>query len=138
MPIDMAVKRAPPAISAAERVDRARPATGVDQAVQIARRYTDRLCERAEAPEPVGYVAMVRFVVRGVVQLTDHVHEQRTPLQGTADQIRDDLGHLADQGVTEVFLDLNWDPQTVSADVDPATALGNAERVLTAFAPGPG
>jgi len=80
----------------------------------------------------------LRFVVRGVVQLTDHVHEQRTPLQGTADQIRDDLGHLADQGVTEVFLDLNWDPQTVSADVDPATALGNAERVLTAFAPGPG
>jgi hypothetical protein len=40
--------------------------------------------------------------------------------------------------VTEVFLDLNWDPETVSDDVDAATALRHADRVLTALAPLPG
>lgn len=80
--------------------------------------------------------AALRFVVRGVVRLTVAPTEgaARIPLQGDADQIRADLGALEEQGVTEVFLDLNWDDDTVGA-ANPAVALGNAERVLTTLAP---
>ena len=80
----------------------------------------------------------LRFVVRGVVRLDSAASSSsdRTPLQGTVDEIRADLAALGDQGVTEVFLDLNWDPETVSDGVDAAAALDNAERVLTALAPG--
>jgi len=77
----------------------------------------------------------LRFVVRGVVALTSEPPPERQPLQGTGDQIRADLTALADQGVTEVFLDANYDPRTVSDDVDPTAALDNAERVLNEFAP---
>ena len=86
----------------------------------------------------------LRFVVRGVVALADEAtghdlpadaERARRPLTGTAEQIRSDLDLLADQGVTEVFLDLNWDPETVSDDVDALTAVENARRVLTALAP---
>ena len=79
----------------------------------------------------------LRFVVRGVVRLTDAPTsgDSRVPLQGTADQIRDDIEALAGQGVTEVFLDLNWDADTVGADVDPGAARANADRVLSELAP---
>ncbi len=92
---------------------------------------------RASAAEAGRDADALRFVVRGVVRLTDRPTDgdRRIPLQGTADQIRGDLAALADQGITEVFLDLNWDPGTVGTDVDPAAALDNAERVLTELAP---
>jgi probable F420-dependent oxidoreductase len=77
----------------------------------------------------------LRFVTRGVVRMGQTSTGDRVPLQGTADQIRGDLAALAASGVTEVFLDLNWDPDTVSADIDADTALDHAERVLTALAP---
>jgi probable F420-dependent oxidoreductase len=78
----------------------------------------------------------MRFVVRGVVRLTDEPTsgDARVPLQGTADQIREDLHGLTLHGVTEVFLDLNWDDSVVGA-ADPEAALANAERVLTELAP---
>lgn len=77
----------------------------------------------------------LRFVVRGVVRLTDDPADVRTPLQGTARAIKGDLEVLAEQGVTEVFLDLNWDPETVSDDIDATAALRHADRVLAALAP---
>jgi probable F420-dependent oxidoreductase len=77
----------------------------------------------------------MRFVVRGVVGLTDAALSDRQPLQGTPDQIRADLAALQSHGVTEVFLDLNWDPNTVADDVDPVTSMANAERMLSALAP---
>ncbi len=77
----------------------------------------------------------LRFIVRGATRLGDEMDETRAPLQGSADQIRADLKRLADQGVTETFLDLNWDPQTVADDVDAAVAMSNARRVLDEFAP---
>jgi probable F420-dependent oxidoreductase len=78
----------------------------------------------------------LRFVVRGVVQLTDgDGPADRRPLQGSAQQVSDDLLRLEDVGVTEVFLDLNWDPRSVSDGVDEAAAVANADRVLDAFAP---
>ena len=79
----------------------------------------------------------LRIVVRGVVRLTSEptTGEARIPLQGTADQIRADLQALELRGVTEVFLDLNWDGSVTGA-ADPGAALDNAERVLTELAPG--
>ena len=78
----------------------------------------------------------LRFVVRGVVRLTPEPSSggERIPLQGDAVQIREDIDALAAQGVTEVFLDLNWDDSTVGA-ADPEAALANAEAVLTRLAP---
>ena len=78
----------------------------------------------------------LRFVVRGVVRLTTKdTAADRKPLQGSADQVRADLDQLAGAGATEVFLDLNWDPRTVSDDVDEAGGLANAERTIVALAP---
>jgi alkanesulfonate monooxygenase SsuD/methylene tetrahydromethanopterin reductase-like flavin-dependent oxidoreductase (luciferase family) len=92
---------------------------------------------RAAAVEAGRDPGALRFVVRGVVRLTPEASSDagRVPLQGSADQIREDLAALERQGVTEVFLDLNWDPRSVGDDVDPAAARDNAEAVLESLAP---
>jgi probable F420-dependent oxidoreductase len=78
----------------------------------------------------------VRIVVRGVVDLVDDdPGGQRRPLQGTREQVFEDLDALRAQGVTEVFFDLNLSPRVGSPDVDAGEALAYAERVLEAFAP---
>ncbi len=78
----------------------------------------------------------VRIVVRGVVDLLDDdPGGQRRPLQGTREQVFEDLDALRAQGVTEVFFDLNLSPRVGSPDVDAGEALAYAERVLDAFAP---
>ena len=77
----------------------------------------------------------LRFVVRGVVRLQPDPAGDRKPLQGTADQIRGDLDDLARSGVTEVFLDQNYDPRMVSGEWDASDALDHAEQLLTELAP---
>ena len=81
--------------------------------------------------------AVVRILVRGLVELADDgaAHEDRRPLQGTREQVLDDLLGLRAQGVTEVFFDLNFSPRVGSPDVDAGAARDYAERVLDAFAP---
>ena len=74
--------------------------------------------------------------MRGVVDLLDDDSGgRRRPLQGTREQVLDDLAALRAQGVTEVFLDLNFSPRVNFPDVDAGAALEYAERVLDAFAP---
>ncbi len=92
---------------------------------------------RASAVEAGRDPDALRFVVRGVVRLTDAptTGDARVPLQGDADQIRADIAALGEQGITEVFLDLNWDDSTVGADVSPEAARENADRVLDQLAP---
>jgi len=81
----------------------------------------------------------VRIVVRGLVDLADDdPGGQRRPLQGTREQVLEDLDALRAQGVTEVFFDLNLSPRVGSPDVDAGEALAYAERVLDAFAPAKG
>jgi probable F420-dependent oxidoreductase len=82
--------------------------------------------------------AALRFIVRGVLDLRTEAGPadgDRRPLHGTAEQIRQDLAALAEQGVGEVFLDLNFDPRVGSPDADPAASLEYAEKVLIEFAP---
>jgi len=77
----------------------------------------------------------VRVVVRGLVDLLEEPSAERRPLQGTREQVLDDLRGLAGQGVTEVFLDLNFSARVGSPDVDPGAATAYAHQVLEAFAP---
>jgi probable F420-dependent oxidoreductase len=77
----------------------------------------------------------LRYVVRGSTRLRPDGVRERRPLQGTAAQIRSDLDVLVEQGVTEVFLDLNYDPRMVSGELDPAGALEHAELVLEELGP---
>jgi hypothetical protein len=59
----------------------------------------------------------------------------RVLLSGDFDQIRADTRWLAEQGVTEVFYDLNWDPLVGAPDVDPAGAAARAQEILEGLAP---
>jgi probable F420-dependent oxidoreductase len=77
----------------------------------------------------------LRFVCRGPLRLGPPGAADRRPLTGSVEQVRGDLEDLRAQGVTEVFLDLNWDPQVGSPDADPDTAANRAEEALEALAP---
>ena len=56
------------------------------------------------------------------------------PLTGSYDKIRDDLATLAEKGVTEVFHDLNFDPEIAVAA--PEEAMSRALEALEELAPG--
>jgi probable F420-dependent oxidoreductase len=75
----------------------------------------------------------LRFIVRGVVRVRAN---ERAPLVGTFDQIRGDLADIAAQGVTETFIDLNFDTEIGSRTADPELSLRRAHQALEALAPG--
>ena len=81
----------------------------------------------------------MRIVCRGVVRAGPETPEPgekgRQLLSGSLDQIREDTRWLGDQGVTEIFYDLNWDPLVGSPDVDPAAATARAQELLDTLAP---
>jgi alkanesulfonate monooxygenase SsuD/methylene tetrahydromethanopterin reductase-like flavin-dependent oxidoreductase (luciferase family) len=79
----------------------------------------------------------LRFIVRAVIKLTEAPDERpdRRPLHGSIAQVRADLRELADQGVTEAFLDLNFDPTIGSPDADPQASMEHANHILAQFAP---
>lgn len=78
----------------------------------------------------------LRFVCRGAMRVRAAGEGDRKPLTGTLDQIRGDLAGLAGSGLTELFIDLNFDPEIGSPDADPAESLRRADEALDAFAPG--
>jgi probable F420-dependent oxidoreductase len=83
--------------------------------------------------------ARLRVVCRGVVRAGEAVSGPdgaRVLLSGSIEQIRADVAWLGEQGVTEVFFDLNWDPQIGNPAADPAAAQGRAMDLLHALAPG--
>jgi alkanesulfonate monooxygenase SsuD/methylene tetrahydromethanopterin reductase-like flavin-dependent oxidoreductase (luciferase family) len=77
----------------------------------------------------------LRFVCRGAVKVRPGGRPDRAPLSGSFAEIRGDLEMLGDQGMTEVFVDLNFDPEIGAPDADPAEALRRAEEALEALAP---
>lgn len=77
----------------------------------------------------------LRFVCRGVVRVRDGGEADRRPLTGSVDEIRGDMEYLREQGVTELFIDPNFDPEIGSPDADPETSLRRAEEQVEAFAP---
>lgn len=87
---------------------------------------------RAGAEEAGRDPGRLRFVCRGVVKVRAG---ERAPLMGSLEEIRSDLAELAAQGVTETFLDLNFDPQIGAPDADAGASMERAEEVLDALAP---
>ena len=79
--------------------------------------------------------ATLRFVCRGVVRLRGEQSSDRRPLTGSLGQIRDDCTALAGQGVTEMFVDLNFDREIGVVEADPAASMARAEELLVALAP---
>jgi probable F420-dependent oxidoreductase len=77
----------------------------------------------------------VEIVVRGLVKLGDEAGADRKPLTGSVTQIKDDFAMLEAQGVTEVFVDLNFDLTIGNPTADPARSLAKAHAALDAFAP---
>ncbi|MCU1390688.1 MAG: putative F420-dependent oxidoreductase, Rv2161c family [Ilumatobacteraceae bacterium] len=96
----------------------------IDQSIDIVRAAAADAGRDADA---------LRFVCRGVVKLST---EQRSPLVGTFEQIRADLADLAARGVTEVFVDLNFDSTIGSPDADPEESMRRAREILSELAPG--
>jgi len=80
----------------------------------------------------------LRIVCRGVVLAGTEAKGPdggRRLLSGSFAQIREDAAWLGEQGVTEVFYDLNWDPQVGSPSVDPQAAAERADEILGELAP---
>ncbi|GAA4726458.1 TIGR03619 family F420-dependent LLM class oxidoreductase [Phytohabitans rumicis] len=78
---------------------------------------------------------VLRFVARGSVRVRPAGDPEQRLLTGTLDKIRADFDVIAQQGVTELFVDLNFDEQIASPDADPAASMARAEEVLEALAP---
>ena len=81
----------------------------------------------------------IRIVCRGVVRTGQEARSpetgERLLLSGSYEQIHADTGWLGEQGVTEVFYDLNWDPRIGSPDVEHAAAVARAAEMMAALAP---
>jgi hypothetical protein len=60
---------------------------------------------------------------------------RRLRLSGGHEQIREDAAWLGEQGVTELYYDLNWDPQVGNPDVPTEAATQRADQILEALAP---
>ena len=59
----------------------------------------------------------------------------RRLLSGSYAQIREDAAWLGARGVTELFYDLNWDPQIGNPSVAPEAAAERAGEILAELAP---
>ena len=79
--------------------------------------------------------ATLRFISRGVVRLRPETAGERRPLTGSLEQIKADVAEVAAQGVTELFVDLNFDSEIGTVDADPAASMGRAHELLDALAP---
>lgn len=80
----------------------------------------------------------VRIICRGVVLAGTEAKDpdgRRRLLSGSYEQIREDAAWLAGEGVTELFYDLNWDPQVGNPAVAPADAAERAGEILAGLAP---
>jgi probable F420-dependent oxidoreductase len=108
--------------------------TSIGQSVAIVRQGA---AEAGRDPDAV------RVVVRGVLRVdpqgvgTPGPDGRRMPLSGSYAQIRQDADELARQGVTELYYDLNWDPQVVCPQGPDAAAAAaaRAAEILEALAP---
>jgi probable F420-dependent oxidoreductase len=91
---------------------------------------------RAAAQKAGRDPAAVRVVCRGVLRVGQSTTGgERLRLSGTYDQIRADIAWLGEQGVDELFYDLNWDPLVGSPDANPESATRRADEIMRALAP---
>lgn len=74
-----------------------------------------------------------RVVVRAVVRVREEPGERA--FSGPVDKVLRDMDTYASYGVTELFVDLNFDEEIGNPDADPAESLRRAHAALEAFAP---
>jgi probable F420-dependent oxidoreductase len=77
----------------------------------------------------------LRFVTRAVTRVRPSDIPGRAPLTGSFEEIRQDVARLEAKGVTDVFHDLNFDPEIGSPDADPEESMYRAEAALEELAP---
>lgn len=77
----------------------------------------------------------LRFVTRGVTRVRPSGAAGRAPMTGSFEEIRQDVAMLEAGGVTDVFHDLNFDPEVGSPDADPEESMRRAEAALEALVP---
>jgi probable F420-dependent oxidoreductase len=107
-------------------------------ATDLTRIAEDIAIVRAAAEKAGKDPAAVRVVVRGVLRVGSDATDaegRRLRLSGGHEQIREDAAWLGEQGVTELYYDLNWDPQVGNPDVPTEAATQRAEHILEALAP---
>ena len=76
------------------------------------------------------------IVARGAVSLRDQpTGRGRRPLFGSLDEVRQDVERYRETGLTELFLDLNFDERVAAPGADPDAALGVARRLLASPRP---
>jgi probable F420-dependent oxidoreductase len=91
----------------------------------------------SEAAEEAGRDPSTLHVVsRGSVRLEEFPQgEDRRPLFGSLDEVREDVERYGEAGLTELFLELNFDPRIASPDADPGAGLERALELMHALAP---
>jgi probable F420-dependent oxidoreductase len=123
---------------------------GADAALRRAGRLGDGWisASRFEASKVPGAIATLRDgavecgrdpdALRVVIRAATKVRETDEDVQftGTIDKIRRDIADYGRNGVTELFIDLNFDEQIGSPKADEATSMRRAREALEAFAPG--
>jgi probable F420-dependent oxidoreductase len=101
----------------------------LDQMGRAIRIVKESAAESGRDPEAV------RIVCRGSTKVRPAGATDRALLTGSLAEIRSDFTRLQDQGVTELFIDLNFDPEITALDSDPERSLARAEEALVALAP---
>ncbi|MGQ4330335.1 TIGR03619 family F420-dependent LLM class oxidoreductase [Streptomyces hayashii] len=79
--------------------------------------------------------AALRFVCRAPVRLRPRPDPDHPPLTGTVDKVRADLAVLTDTGLTEIFVDPNFDPEIGSPDAPADTVTSRVDLLLRELAP---
>jgi probable F420-dependent oxidoreductase len=90
---------------------------------------------RAAAEEAGRDPGRLAFVCRGSVRVRPEPEEGQ-PYSGPVEHIRERMAEVAEAGITEFFVDLNFDPHIGTPDADPAASMASAAAALEAFAPG--
>jgi len=75
----------------------------------------------------------LRIIIRASVRVRDRDEDQQ--FTGTVDKIKKDFADYAAAGATELFVDLNFDEQIGSPDVDAVDSMRRAHEALETFAP---
>uniref|UniRef100_UPI0018F70823 LLM class flavin-dependent oxidoreductase n=1 Tax=Streptomyces sp. CRB46 TaxID=2682613 RepID=UPI0018F70823 len=147
--------RAPPARSAPKPAQSPPPPLLLGGAAPGALRRAGRLCDGWIASSKAGPAAIrdaitvvrdsaertgrdpatLRFVCRAPVRLRTRSAPNEPPLTGTAETIRADLAALADTGLTEIFLDPNFDPEIGSPDAPTGDVRHRVDLLLHELAP---
>lgn len=79
----------------------------------------------------------LQIVGRGSVRLHDEPQgPDRRPLYGSLEEVREDVERYREAGLTELFLDLNFDERLASPESDPEAGMELARYLMSELAPG--